>query len=129
MLFYVIIKFYKTYFIILIFFFHENYFYFFMFWNVPACYGMFHVPDFIDALLLPTLPPFGGVLLYYVSIKFGGVTPCGAVESAWPLPTSFWHCLYLAILFICLNLVRSSPKGSVNTLVLPHGSGVFLLCA
>ena len=50
--------------------------------------------------------------------KVWGVTPCGAVKSA------FRHCLCLTILFICLNLVRSSPKGSANTLVLPHGSGV-----
>ena len=36
-----------------IFFFHENYFIFScsgMFRNVPACSGMFHVPDFIDGL-------------------------------------------------------------------------------
>ena len=31
-------------------FFHENYFSFFMFRDVPECSGMFHVPDFIDAL-------------------------------------------------------------------------------
>ena len=55
--------------------------------------------------------------------KVWGVTPCGAVKSALWLSPSFWHCLCLAILFICLNLVRSSPKGSANTLVLPHGSG------
>ena len=62
--------------------------------------------------------------------KVWGVTPFGAVKSALRLPPSFWHCLCLAILFICLNLVRSSPcgrwgdkKGSANTLVLPHGSG------
>ena len=44
---------------------------------------------------------------------------------------TFWHCLCLIILFLCLHLVRSSPcsaalgrkkKGSANTLVLPHGS-------
>ena len=40
--------------------------------------------------------------------KVWGVTPCGAVKSALRLPPSFWHCLCLAILFICLNLVRSS---------------------
>ena len=62
--------------------------------------------------------------------KVWGVSPCGAVKSALRLPPSFWHCLCLAILFICLNLVRSRPvrrwgdeKGSANTLVLPHGSG------
>ena len=49
--------------------------------------------------------------------KVWGVTP------ALRLPPSFWHCLCLSILFICLNLVRSRPKGSANTLVLPHGSG------
>ena len=30
---------------------------------------------------------------------------------------------FLEILFICLNLVWSSPCGSANTLVLPHGCG------
>ena len=59
--------------------------------------------------------------------KVWGVTPCGAVKSALRLPPSFWHCLCLTILFICLNLVRSSPcgdkKGSANTLALPHSSG------
>ena len=35
-----------------------------------------------------------------------------AVKSALRLPPSFWHCLCLAILFICLNLVRSSPCGA-----------------
>ena len=54
--------------------------------------------------LLPTLPPFRGVLLFV-----WGVTPCGAVKSALRLPLSFWHCLCLAILFIYLNLARSSP--------------------
>ena len=44
--------------------------------------------------------------------KVWGVTPCGAVKSALRLPPSFWHCLCLAILFICLNLVRSSPCGA-----------------
>ena len=50
LLFYVIVNFYKNYFIFN-FFFHENYFYFFMFRDVPACSGMFRVPGFIDALL------------------------------------------------------------------------------
>ena len=44
--------------------------------------------------------------------KVWGVTACGAVKSALRLPPSFWHCLCLAILFICLNLVRSSPCGA-----------------
>ena len=44
--------------------------------------------------------------------KAWGVTPCGAVTSALRLPPSCWHCLYLAILFICLNLARSSPCGA-----------------
>jgi len=55
--------------------------------------------------------------------KVWGVTPCGAVKSALRLPPSiwrclclgmysFWHCLCLAILFICLNLARSSPCGT-----------------
>ena len=44
--------------------------------------------------------------------KVWGVTPCGAVKSALRLPPSFWHCLCLAILFICLNLVRSSLCGA-----------------
>ena len=44
LLFYVLINFYKNYFIIIIllhFFFHENYFNFFMFRDVPECSGMF----------------------------------------------------------------------------------------
>ena len=44
--------------------------------------------------------------------KVWGVTPCGVVKSALRLPPSFWRCLCLAILFICLNLVRSSPCGA-----------------
>ena len=44
--------------------------------------------------------------------KVWEVTPCGAVRSALRLPPSFWYCLCLAILFICLNLVRSSPCGA-----------------
>ena len=44
--------------------------------------------------------------------KVWGVTPCGAVKSALRLPPSFWHCLCLAILFICLNLVRAWPWGT-----------------
>ena len=53
-LFYVIVQFYKNILLLLFYlfiFFHENYFYFFMFRDVPVCSGMFHVPDFIDALL------------------------------------------------------------------------------
>ena len=63
--------------------------------------------------------------------KVWEVTPCGGRKSTLRLPPSFWHCLCLSILLICLNLVPSSParrwgdikKGSANTLVLPHGSG------
>ena len=46
---YVIISFYKNYFIIIIIlfiYFHENYFYFFMFLDVPECSGLFrHVQE------------------------------------------------------------------------------------
>ena len=49
MLFYVLIDFYKNYFIIIILlyiFCHENCFYFFMFRDVPGCSGMSrHVPE------------------------------------------------------------------------------------
>ena len=44
--------------------------------------------------------------------KVSGITPCGAVKLVLRLPLSFWHCLCLVILFICLNLVRSSPCGA-----------------
>ena len=67
----------------------------------------------VTVILLPALPPFGGVLLGYVYIyEFWWVTPCGAVKSALRLPPSFWYCFCLAILFVCLNLVRSSPCGA-----------------
>ena len=39
------------------------------------------------------------------------VTPRGAIKSALRLPPSFSYCFCLAILFLCLNLVRSSPCG------------------
>ena len=64
-----------------------------------------------------------------------------AVKSALRLPPSFWHCLCLAILFICINLVRSSPCGageirkalpillSYPTVVGRYVRLVFLLCA
>ena len=62
--------------------------------------------------------------------KVWGVSPCGAVKSALRLPPRFWHCLCLAILFICLKSCPIQPvrrwgdkKGSADTLVLPHGSG------
>ena len=59
--------------------------------------------------------------------KVWGVTPCDAVKSALRLPPSFWHCLCPAILFICLNLVRSSSFGAGEIRkalpILPHGSG------
>ena len=42
--------------------------------------------------------------------KVWGVTPCGAVKSALRLPPSFWHCLSLAILFICLNLFHPTRE-------------------
>ena len=41
-----------------------------------------------------------------------GVTPCGALKSTLRIPPGFWHFLCLAILFICLNLVWSSPWGA-----------------
>ena len=44
--------------------------------------------------------------------KVWGITPCGAVKSVLWLPPCFWHCLCLATLFICLNLVWSSPCGA-----------------
>ena len=46
--------------------------------------------------------------------KVWGITPsnCGAVKSVLRLPPSFWHCLCLATLFICHNLVRSSLCGA-----------------
>ena len=47
---------------------------------------------------LPTVPPFGGVVLCFVSIKVWQVTPCGAVKSALRLSPSFCNCLCLAIL-------------------------------
>ena len=53
----------------------------------------------------PSLPPFGGVVLCYVLINVWWDTPCGAVKSTLRLPPSFRHCLCLAILFLCLNLV------------------------
>ena len=78
----------------------------------------------VTVILLPAPPPFLWRSFVVLSIyKVWGVTPCGAVTCALRLPSSFWHCLCLAILFICLNLVRSSPKDSANTLVLTHGSG------
>ena len=87
-------------------------------------------------------PSLGGVLLGYVYIyEFWWVTPCGAVKSALRLPPSFWYCFCLAILFVCLNLVRSSPCGageirralpillSYPTVVGRKVRLVFLLCA
>ena len=54
LLFYVIINFYKNYFIIIIIsstiFFSPELFLFFMFRDVPGCSGMFRVAGFIDAL-------------------------------------------------------------------------------
>ena len=44
--------------------------------------------------------------------KVWGITPCGVVKSALRLPQSIWNYLWPAILFICLNLVRSSPCGA-----------------
>ena len=35
-----------------------------------------------------------------------------AVKSALRLPSSSWHCSYLAISYLCLYLVRSSPYGA-----------------
>ena len=62
LLFYVIINFYKNYFIIIIIlfiYFHENYFYFFMFRDVTECFGMFrHVPECFMFRILST--PFLG---------------------------------------------------------------------
>ena len=70
-------------------------------------------------------------MLCFVSIKVWQVTPCGAIKSALRLPPSFWNCLCLAILFLCLNLVPSSPysageirKALLILIVQPHGSGV-----
>ena len=40
------------------------------------------------------------------------VTPRGAIKSALRLSPSFSYCFCLAILFVCLNLVRSSPCGA-----------------
>ena len=40
------------------------------------------------------------------------VTPRGAIKSALRLSPSFWYCFCLAVLFVCLNLVRSSPCGA-----------------
>ena len=55
---YVIISFYKNYFIIIIIlfiYFHENYFYFFMFRDVPECSGLFqHVQECSMFRLLST---------------------------------------------------------------------------
>ena len=78
MLFYVIINFYKNYFIIIIllYFFSWKLFLFFhvpgcsgMFRNVPACSSMFHVPGFIDALIQEGVSasgmPYDFTLFYY----------------------------------------------------------------
>ena len=61
----------------------------------------------------PSLPPSRWRSFVVLCInKFWGVTPCGAIKSVLGLPPSNWRCLCLAILFICLNLARSSPCGA-----------------
>ena len=77
----------------------------------------------------------------YVSIKVCWVSSCNAVKCTLGLPANFRHCLCLAIFFLCLKSCLIQPvqcwgdkKGSANTLVLSHGSGVIseacvILCA
>ena len=96
-------------------------------WLQKFCYftpghysSSLHKSKQLQSFCYPPSPPFGGVLLCYVSIKFGGSLlvvrlslRCDfprAFGIAYFLPwCAFWHCLYLVI---CHNLVRSSPWGA-----------------
>ena len=97
-----------------------------MFWNVPACYGMFHVPDFIDALLLPTLPPFGGVLLYYVSIKFRGSLLVVRLSLRGHFPRAFGiACILPSYSFA---IILSDPARKALSILLSYPTVVGCFC-
>ena len=72
-----------------------------------------HTPEAVVLSAVPQMASVSGTLFRLCLGCLGDAFQASvAVKSALRLPPSFWNCLCLAILLICLNLVRSSPCGT-----------------